>query len=69
MLASEAVADEGVPVEAVETKCLVVIIIPRAGHTLQGHLLAGHQRGMWFIIRVVTTLEADLVGLSLDLRM
>ena len=61
--------DEGVQVEAVETTCLVDIIHPLAEHTLQEHLLAGHQRAMLSTIRVATTLEVDPVVLSLDLRM
>ena len=69
MLASEGVADEVVPVGVVETKCPVVIIIPHEELTLQEHLLAGHQHGMWSFIRVATIPGADLVGLSLDLRM
>ena len=65
----EGVADEVVPVGVVETKCPVVIIIPHEELTLQEHLLAGRQHGMWSFIRVATIPGADLVGLSLDLRM
>ena len=69
MLASEGAADEVVPVEVVETKCLVDIIVLPVEPTLQGHLLVGHQQGMWSTIRAATILEVDLAGLSLDLKM
>jgi len=61
--------DEVAQVEVVETICLVDTIHPLAEHTLQEHLLAGHQRAMLSTIKVATTLGADLVVLSLDLRM
>ena len=61
--------DEVGRVEAVETICPVATIHPLVEHTLQEHLLAGHQRAMWSTIRDATTLGADLVVLSQDLRM
>jgi len=56
-------------VEVAETICLVATIPPHVEHTLQEHLLAGHQRAMLSTIRVATTPEVDPAELSLDHRM
>ena len=69
MSASEGVVVVVAPAEVDETTCLEGTIPPPVGLTLLEHLLVGHQHGMWFIIRVVTTREVGLVQSSRDLRM
>ena len=69
MSASEGVVVVVAPAEVDETTCLEGTTPPPVGLTLLEHLLVGHQHGTWFIIRVVTTREVDLVQSSRDLRM